>query len=233
MAHINMALTGSEKETNLDRLNVLLIAIFSIELLLIAAYFLTESSEHSRFQRFFHLDREANLPTWFSSTQLLLVGIMAFLTALLARRVSSTLQIQLCLFAAVFVFLSMDEASTFHETISIGAIKFDLPFVPSFNSHGAWIVPYCLLALAFMLYLRRSILWVWRRDQAIVLCAALGFALFVGGAVGVELTSYYIDRSSLYGLIQVAIEEGMEMAGASLVLYAIARLYLYLSEGRS
>jgi hypothetical protein len=88
-----------------------------------------------------------------------------------------------------------------------------------------------IVALVGLFYLR-FLLALPRRFQ--VLCAASG-AIFLGGAVAAEWVGSEIarrrpgDDASWAYQLQVIVEEGLEMAGIALFIYA---LLVYLAEAR-
>ncbi len=215
-----MTLTGKGSLT--QRPGLLLLGAIAIEAVLIALHLLALSSGQQSLVRLFHLNLERNLPTWFSSMQLFLVALALF--SLPLSRLPATPRWQLLLFAGIFLFLSIDEFVSLHETIT--RVAKSVAWVPTFNAHGAWILPYCAAAIVLLLLLRKSILWVWRADRHGFLAAASGMALFATGAVGIELVSYYLEPASMLLLISVVLEEWLEMLGSSLILYAVLHLKL-------
>jgi len=77
----------------------------------------TEGTEILR--DFFGLEREGNVPTWFSSLQLALIGVVCGVT-FLAEKASGSMR-KYALFwlglSLLFLFLSMDETAQFHERL--------------------------------------------------------------------------------------------------------------------
>lgn len=73
------------------------------------------------FQQLFDLTLEANLPTWFSSTQLLVVGIVAMIVsrqryALGLKRAALAWMV----ISAFFAYMGIDDASQIHERVATG-----------------------------------------------------------------------------------------------------------------
>ena len=176
----------------------------------------------------FNLDGEATIPAWFSSMQLFLIGLALTLAALNPARVADGLRGLLLVCGGGFAVLSMDEAVMIHEQVNRVLKRFDwLPRFPS--GRGFWIFPYlaaaaAVAALSFR-YLRRFA----RRFPEVALRFGGGVAIFLGGAVGVEVIGY--ELVGLHGpehwqLAQVAAEEFMEMAGASVILVSAIHLAL-------
>ncbi len=207
----------------------LLLGALAVEAVLIGLHLLALASRDPVMARFFDLGKENNVPTWFASMQLFLVAVVAFVAAFPRGRLPAVLRWPLPSFGAVFVFLSIDEFVGLHESIT--AMTDGLSWAPTFNAHGAWILPYCLIAALLLLAARHSALWLWRAGRPVFLAAAVGAALYIAGAVGFELVSYYLERASRPWRIVQTVEESLEMVGVSLILYAILCLRQILDGG--
>ena len=110
--------------------------------------------------KFFHLDREKNIPTLFSTVQLFAVGIVFIVISTNDNATRKTLQRFFLLGGLGFIFLSFDEAFSIHESISKNFKAVD--WVPRFKgNHGLWVMPYLVvLCLAMLLSLRPlNIVW--------------------------------------------------------------------------
>jgi hypothetical protein len=125
--------------------------------------------------------------------------------------------------AALFVFLSADEGIGFHELL-IGSIQ--RTFHVSGVLYYAWIIPYAGLVLAVVVLYARFLLRLPR--QAAVRFVIAG-AIYVGGAVGMEMVAGYLVQSRGYSEqslpleIEYLVEETMEMLGAAYFLTALLR----------
>lgn len=76
-------------------------------------------------------------------------------------------------------------------------------------------------------YLLRPLLRTWKQFTWESLLILGGFAVLVGGAVGFEVLVYlYVEPESMPDLyhLEIAIEEFLEMAGASIILYAAVEM---------
>ncbi|WP_369069032.1 hypothetical protein [Kineococcus terrestris] len=172
-------------------------------------------------RKFVDVNNEQNLPAWYSAMLLCVAGLVTLEVgrrAVLERR---RFRWHWVVLGAGFLYLSLDELVALHE-------KFVEPMTAVVGSGGvfayAWVAAalpaVAVVALAFLGFLRA----LPRRTAALVL---LGGALYVGGAVGMEmvanlLTSAGVDEGGmLYGTLQT-IEEAMEMAGPAVYLYAVA-----------
>ncbi|GJL86186.1 MAG: hypothetical protein DHS20C02_19610 [Micavibrio sp.] len=197
-----------------------------------------ELGHHKKMIRFFHFDREGNLPSWFSSTQfLVLAAIFGGLYFLQRYQHTGKLWI-VC--AAAAVFLSLDEAAAFHEllgtylgVVSRGASEgtwiHSLQYFPSYY----WMMIYVPLALPLSAVILRILYKELQGEFRMVLAGGI---IFVLGAVALDfLEGYYgtPDHKGIYirgesGIAWVdtaLIEEFMEMFGVSLVIYAFIRHY--------
>jgi hypothetical protein len=146
----------------------------------------------------FELDEENNLPTWFSSFLLLNnAAVLGFAAAQATRH-----KTQWSILAAGFLLLSIDEVAGLHETFHT-AIDTNWTFYAAalVAIVGAAFVPY-LLALP-----RSTALWF----------VASGI-IYLSGALLVEYLSRDMDEETLNYALAVALEEGLEMAGALLFL---------------
>ncbi|MBT3601961.1 MAG: hypothetical protein HN521_02740 [Candidatus Latescibacteria bacterium] len=112
----------------------------------------------------------------------------------------------------------MDEIAGFHETVN-GLVEF------------SWAIPGGILAgIIGILYLR----FLWHLPAQTRWLFVLSGAIFVGGAVGVEMsTDWYEDADLLNTLaynLWTAVEEGMEMGSIVLFIHAILK---YMNEEKS
>ncbi len=173
--------------------------------------------------KLFNLDGERNIPSYFSSLQLLMIGLSFFLISREPAEAFRPFVSFFMVIAAGFCFLAFDEAMGIHEKITHATVQYE--WVPRFKgNHGVWIFAYSMIAAAFIVYFAHQ------AKQLLKLCEfecrmfLLGGAVLVAGAVGMEILSYLYLRGTpghnfLYRL-EVTAEEFMEMAGASIMLYS-------------
>ncbi len=172
---------------------------------------------------FFSLSYEENLPTWVASCLLYSCAFLLALIALGPER-SSRWAAHWWALSAAFLYISMDETATLHEHASEW---FDFGGVLYFG----WVLPAAgVVALFGVSYLGFLAALPRRFAKLFVLSGAI----YVGGALGVELplawwTEQHGSENLVYGLIDW-VEESMELAGASLFLYALA-CYLLGRDG--
>jgi hypothetical protein len=162
----------------------------------------------------FSLSYEGNIPTWYASSLLCSCAVLLFALARAARDARPGPPCWYAL-AAGFAYMSIDEFVGLHEHLNGG---FQLGGLLYFD----WIVPaaavVALLGLLFVPFLRQLPAPVRRRFL-------LAGAIYVGGAVGMELPlGYWTDRAGDHNLVYALLdftEEASELAGVTLFLLAL------------
>lgn len=166
------------------------------------------------------LDSEVSIPTWFSSLQLFVIGAALFAIARFGAKHKWFLQLG----AVVLVGASIDEAAGVHEKITetVNNLGIEVLQAVMIEGHGAWIVPYLAIGLVLLLVCARPTLDIMRSHRGPALLVIGGASIFVLGAVGLEILSYFLrDGADLMYSLEVAAEEFLEMIGATLVLYGV------------
>ena len=180
-----------------------------------------------RVLHFLYVDQESSLPTWWSSTQLLLAGLLLGLVAV--RNIGRKCAIILGLLALLLIVLSIDEISALHERIGMYLDRFlgDRQMT-LFHHTGLWFavigVPFAILVV---LMLRRLSAFLAEVPGTRVRLL-LGFAVLLSGAVGVEALSNFAADAEMMRqgaqvgryVLLVSVEEFLEMCGGSLLLWA-------------
>jgi len=209
----------------------LLVVLTIVELafvLIFAADTLLESPS-ARIHRLFDLDADANIPNWFSSIQLFLIGLVFLLRRRKAGRDAPPSRLFLLMGSAGFVFLSADEAALIHEDIG-GFLIHHMAWMPRFKGdYGAWVYLYLLIGIALLLATFREVVSMWRHHRRPTSTMTVGAALYLLGAVGFEVIGFQFLRDGSTPLLyeaEVAIEEFLEMFGASVILYGAVLLLL-------
>jgi hypothetical protein len=165
----------------------------------------------------FHVNYESNLPTWYSSSALLLAAMLLALIGLYKKRRDEPFHRSWLGLAAVFLFLSIDESAQVHEKLSS-------PLRDLLGTSGAlhypWVIPYgigLLILLAIYIPFLKSLPAGTRR---LVILAGL---IFVSGALGMELFGAAAAASGREDgfLICCTIEEFLEMAGIVVFIHAL------------
>jgi hypothetical protein len=160
-------------------------------------------------RQIFDVDEEDSFPTWYSASALLLTAGCLWINARRMTAKADPLHWHWRGLAMGFLLLSIDEIAGIHETL---------------NSLGktSWAIPGGIIAaLVGLAYLR----FLTQLDRKTAIQFVIGGAIFVGGAVGVELyTERYLANDELNTLsynLWNALEEGMEMAGVLIFLRAL------------
>lgn len=223
-------------ETSTLRAGALIIALIICDAGLVAVYALDIALRQPSWtvHLLFDLDGEATIPAWFSSAQLL---VAAWLFALAAGKTDypEIPGLFLALVAVGFCFLSMDEIVGIHEGITRSFR--DIDALPRFRGgHGIWIPFYLGAGALFAMLTAPYWIRLWRVERRGTLLFGVGVALFLAGAVGVEASSYeelrgLVNRSGY--LWSVAIEEFLELAGASCICAAALKMNQTLLSPRS
>lgn len=171
----------------------------------------------------FHFDREQNLPTFFSALMLLFCSGLLIVAAQRAKSAGEK-HLPWAILALAFAFLSVDEIASLHEKLD-ALIHHYTP--TSGVLHYAWVAPYGAAVLILAILLGP---WFFRLPRRLQILFALSGALYVGGALGVEILGglYYsgvaeagVDTKTLFGDALASVEELGEMAGAALFSYAL------------
>ena len=167
----------------------------------------------------FYVDMESNIPTWFSSLLLFFAAALLSLIALAAHRAGRPFVKRWLLLSFIFVFLSADEIAMMHE-IHIEALRTALG--TSGLLYYAWVIPGLLfVAITVLIYLP----FLLKLERGLALRFVLAGAVYVGGAVGVEMVSgaqhdLYGQETWRYAAL-VTLEELCEMLGAVIFIHAL------------
>jgi hypothetical protein len=193
-----------------------LVLIHSIILIL---FFQIDDPAVFYFLRWFDLDIEYNIPSFYSAFSLF---VCAALFLVIATREPKSWNYQtVCWFglAALFLFLSIDEAFTIHERIGD---RFEGHFHATGLFYFPWILPYSVGLLA-LIVLYSKFLWNLPKRTAIqfILCGIVflaGAAFFdmLGGREA-ELNGY---DSATYCLLYT-VEESLEMVAIAGLIYSL------------
>lgn len=169
--------------------------------------------------RLFDVNGEGNLPAWFSSALLLGGALLAAVLSVLVRRAGGRDARWWAGLAAVLALLSLDEAASLHERLG-GPAAGVLGDAARGPLHFAWIVPGALLALVVGAAFVGFVVRLPAATRRLMVAAA---AMYLTAAVGLEAAggvALDADVSHAVYLLVSAAEEGLEMAGSVLLLYA-------------
>lgn len=160
-------------------------------------------------RQLFDVDEEDAVPTWYSSSALLLTAGLLFLISRRKRADRDRWVRYWYGLTLAFVALSLDEVAGLHETLNS-------------QVDYSWAIPGGIGAAVFGLtYLR----FLWHLPTRTRWLFVLSGWVFLGGAVGVEMsTDWYKDEDLLNTLaynLWNTVEEGMEMGGVVLFIHAL------------
>lgn len=167
---------------------------------------------------------EGNIPTWYSSSALLLCSMLLALISVGKNQASDRRYVlHWRVLAGIFLLLSLDETAQLHDKVD-AAMDRVYDFGGFFTY--AWVIPAAAFLLIFMLAYLGFLAHLPVRTRWFFLVAA---SIYVGGAVGLEMVAgRYEDLS---GISEPALdttlamlasgEELLEMAGIVIFVYAL------------
>jgi hypothetical protein len=192
--------------------------LVAADLALVAVHLAMSLTDHR--VAFLALDQERNLPTWYSSTKLFLLaqllGLAGWLTPTTTRRQLLVLLAP----AALFLYLSLDEAAWLHERIEqktaawVGGDD-----EGALGRAGYWPLLAGLLLGSIMVVLGTAFARLARPPAIAVRKAGLGAALFLLGAAGIDFLTPLVTDPVAH-VLETAAEEGLELLGATLLVWA-------------
>jgi hypothetical protein len=208
--------------TPAKRLPAVIASLFALDAIVVALYLVVRLTGPwpRGVSQFFDLNREGNLPTWFSSMQWLCVA--AVLGAFAWRLVSRAEGGGRPLLALAFLFLcmSLDEVAQIHERLGLRTDR----LLPSgtrvggvFPHTGIWMFVIGIPVLLLFVVAIRSASARLRRAPGAFARIAIGLGLTAVGAMFFDLIGnlMYYRRGSPFP----ALEESLELLGATVVLW--------------
>jgi len=183
----------------------------------------------------FDMDQEVSVPTWFSAIQLFFISFIGFIVYKQLKIENPKISSLFIYFSILFLFLSMDEVAEIHESLTRLLSPFE--WIPRFKGdHGVWIYLYLTGFMAFLVFISKRIVLLWKTFTKEVNIIVVGGIIFLMGAVVLEILSYqYLegnDVKTLYN-VEVGFEEFFEMFGATIILYGTLLTCLKLSYTES
>ena len=168
------------------------------------------------------VDVEYSLYTWLSTVNLFFAAQLLLLVGYEKWKFNQNSYMHLLLLSLVFLFLSADEALSFHEKIS-GAIK--SAFHASGIFHFAWVIPaLAILILGLIIYFP----FIWSLNPSIRYPMLLSALMFLSGAVGMEMVGgSYAERFGVETLayrLMANLEEALEGLGVAVFIWSVLRL---------
>jgi hypothetical protein len=167
----------------------------------------------------FNLNAEANIPTLYSVISIFFCSVLLALIAFCKRQSKGAYFYHWAGLAAIFLFLTMDDALSFHESTTV-------PLRKSLNTEGllfyAWVIPYGIaLVILFFVYIK-FLLHLPKKTRRLFVLAAI---VFLTGTILVEMVGGVQDEAfgrhnPTYTVIST-IEEVLEMSGILIFIYAL------------
>lgn len=167
----------------------------------------------------FDLDKEANVPTLYSSVTILLCAGLLAVIAIARKKQGKRDYLYWAGLAAIFVFLSVDETAALHENI----IR---PLRTALHTSGvlyfAWVIPYGIFAIVLLLIYLRFLFSLNPRIRYLIIFSGI---IYVTGALGGELVGGYWlglhgQENMTYEVI-TTFEESLEMIGILVFIYTL------------
>ena len=167
----------------------------------------------------FDVDKEGNIPSTYSSFALLFCCILLAIIAIIKHKQGDRYAFQWKCLSLIFLYLSVDEAASIHE-LAIDPLRQALNLGGIF--YFAWVIPGAILVGIFVLAYLKFLMSLPAKTRNLFIIAGL---TFVGGALGIELVGgAYADayeQTKLAYSIITTIEEGLEMLGILVFIYAL------------
>lgn len=167
----------------------------------------------------FDFNSERNIPTLYSSINLLFGALLLTCIAIKSKTMGSSWLPWLGL-ASVLGFLSIDETASFHEQLAE-------PVQQLLNVSGlfyyVWVIPYLLaVGILFLLYFR-FLMQLPQKTRSLFIFSGVVFVLGAVGfeAVGNLLVQVYGSDSTLYYRLAYTCEEFSEMLSVIVFIYAL------------
>jgi hypothetical protein len=211
---------------------LILIRLFFIDLFFIVVHLvsvnigLPEALVFATVKILFNLNGEHNIPAWFSASQLVLLAFLALVRSdqLNDRdQDKQTLRRLYLLMGGVFLFFSLDEIISIHESLTELLIHHGINS-PFFEGNGAWIFVYPAVFFVVLWFLRGGLIDFLKETPG-RRAYLLGAAVFVLGGIVFETLGYYLDDFGLKEThvkrLEVVLEEGCELLGQSTMVYAL------------
>lgn len=177
--------------------------------------------------KLFYVDLELNVPAFFSMLLLLIASLLLAVITIIKRQENADYVQQWAILSGGFLFMAFDEVIAVHERL-IEPMRAVLGEQNLGVLYFAWVVPVIPFVLCLAFYFLK---FLWSLPEKTKLSFLLAASLYVGGAIGCELLEsrhceIYGKENLLY-MIQTTVEEGFEMGGVIVFIWA---LLSYIAE---
>ncbi len=168
------------------------------------------------------LDSERSFTTWYASAKLLIAAWTMFV-AFSSAKIEGTRWKRCGLVAlpATLALLSADEIAGLHEHVGVMMDRFLIDRHDSvFPITNFWMIPCAVLLTCVAVPMVRAVTSV---SQPASVGVALGIALLIAGAGGVEMLQNFVVPGSRLHWLQIATEETIENLAGTLLVFASLR----------
>ncbi len=170
--------------------------------------------------RLFDMDKEANIPAWFSSFILLFSACLLLFISYYKDKNDSN-QRYWKILAFIFLYLSIDELASIHE-------DFNNPVRSLLHLGGifywSWIVPAILILVILFFYFFRFLLSLPKDTRNLFLLSAI---IFISGAIVLEMIGGLLYskqmNNSFASRIEIFFEEVLEITGVLIFIYSLLK----------
>ena len=174
----------------------------------------------------FNVDREGNIPSFFSSSLLLLSSLLLALITALKRKCHDTRWPQWAILSFALLFMAVDEAAGLHERLNDPG-KALLGHGPRGFFYMAWVIFGIPFVLVFALSYLKFFFRLPPQTQRQFFAAA---SIFLSGALGMELiggnyAASHGMQNFQYSMLST-VEEGLEMGGVIILINALLNYVL-------
>jgi len=241
----------SDKEVNLRiSIDFKLINLFAVLVAIEVLFLLIDNLvsccglvTHNKLRALVDITLEANIPTWFSSTQAIVTGIIALLIGHIRKQQAERKKMTgWYLTGLFFIYLGIDDAAQIHERVSTfindvvkegssnGLISSLVDMFPSYHWQVLFLPVFIIAGVIMLVFIFSEL----KQNKALpVFIAAIFCYVFAVGLDYIDGRSYYYNV--LLGLIPLglpelehisrAIEEFFEMLGTTLFMMSFLLVY--------
>jgi len=167
----------------------------------------------------FNLDKEANVPTYFSSFLLLFAGVLFGIIAIFKLKTDDMYAKHWSVLAILFTVASIDESAGIHELTILPLRHF---LGTSGFLYYAWVIPGMLFVIFLSIAFWKFGLDIPKTTKRLLI---IGVIVYFTGALGLELIGgYYTElygRDNFFYSIITTIEESLELIGVVLIIKAL------------
>lgn len=198
------------------------ISLVSLECLLVAGYVFDYfyGNPEGYLHKLLCIEDENTIQSWFSSLQLFVVSWYFFGLAFTFGNIRSRKFWALFLLAAGFLFLSADEIIMVHETIGYAIMPENARAGTRWWYSGIWGFILGPILFGFLMYLFWSLRDLFKGNMHLLWRSLAGVIIFIGAATVMDELANLFPYKSNGQFIETILEEGGEMLGISLILWA-------------